>query len=114
MRDYQSPPPAGTVEVRPYGERLWAGRRYHLRQVWTWRGHRYDLSFEITPAEREGPDAAATILRTSYLAVPVEQIAGLMRTSASSTSDVWMGGSLDRCSSAPDPWLDFAHRRRGE
>jgi hypothetical protein len=80
MRDYQSPPPAGTVEVRPYGERLWAGRRYHLRQVWTWRGHRYDLSFEITPAEREGPDAAATILRTSYLAVPVEQVAGLMRT----------------------------------
>jgi len=79
MRDYQSPPPAGTVEVRPYGERLWAGRRYHLRQVWTWRGPRYDLSFEITPAEREGPEAAATILRTSYLAVPVEQVAGLMR-----------------------------------
>jgi SAM-dependent methyltransferase len=80
MRDYQSPPPAGTVEVRPYGERLWAGRRYHLRQVWTWRGPRYDLSFEITPAEREGPEAAATIVRTSYLAVPVEQVAGLMRT----------------------------------
>jgi SAM-dependent methyltransferase len=33
MRDYESPPPTGTVEVRPYGERLWAGRRYHLRQV---------------------------------------------------------------------------------
>jgi SAM-dependent methyltransferase len=78
MRDYESPPPTGTVEVRPYGERLWAGRRYHLRQVWTWRGPRYDLSFEITPAD--GADARATILKTSYLAIPVEQVAGLMRT----------------------------------
>jgi len=78
MRDYGSPPPAGTVEVRPYGERLWAGRRYHLRQVWTWRGARYDLSFEITPADRA--EAAATVLKTSYLAIPVEQMAGLMRT----------------------------------
>jgi SAM-dependent methyltransferase len=78
MRDYQSPPPTGTVEVRPYGERLWAGRRYHLRQVWTWRGPRYELSFEITPAD--GIDAEATVLKTSYLAIPVEQVAGLMRS----------------------------------
>lgn len=78
MRDYKSPPPTGTVEVRPYGERLWAGRRYHLRQVWTWRGPRYDLSFEITPAD--GAEAGATVLRTSYLAIPVEQVTGLMRT----------------------------------
>jgi SAM-dependent methyltransferase len=78
MRDYQSPPPAGTVEVRPYGERLWAGRRYHLRQVWTWRGPRYDLSFEITSAD--GAESAATVLNTSYLAIPVEQVTRLMRT----------------------------------
>jgi len=78
MRDYQTPPPTGTVEVRPYGERLWAGRRYHLRQVWTWRGPRYDLSFEITPAD--GADAEAIVLKTSYLAIPVEQVAGLMRS----------------------------------
>jgi SAM-dependent methyltransferase len=78
MRDYESPPPTGTVEVRPYGERLWAGRRYHLRQVWTWRGPRYDLSFEITPTD--GADAGAIVLKTSYLAIPVEQVAGLMRT----------------------------------
>jgi SAM-dependent methyltransferase len=77
MRDYGSPPPSGTVEVRPYGERVWAERRYHLRQVWTWTGPRYDLSFEITPAD--GADAKATILKTSYLAIPVEQVAGLMR-----------------------------------
>jgi len=78
MRDYKSPPPTGTVEVRPYGERLWAGRRYHLRQVWTWRGPRYDLSFEITPADRA--EAGTTVLKTTYLAIPVEQVAGLMRT----------------------------------
>ena len=77
MRDYQSPPPTGTVEVRPYGERLWAGRRYHLRQVWTWRGPRYDLSFEITPGD--GAEGGATVLKTSYLAIPIEQVAGLMR-----------------------------------
>jgi SAM-dependent methyltransferase len=44
MRDYGPPPPPGTVEVRLYGERAWAGRRYHLRQVWSWRGPRYDYS----------------------------------------------------------------------
>ena len=78
MRDYQSPPPIGTVEVRPYGERLWHGRRYHLRQVWTWRGPRYDLSFEIAPAD--GAEAEATVLKSSYLAITVERVIGLMRT----------------------------------
>jgi hypothetical protein len=78
MRDYKSPAPTGTVEVRPYGERLWAGRRYHVRQVWTWRGPRYDLSFEITPAD--GAEAGTTVLKTTYLAIPVEQVAGLMST----------------------------------
>jgi ubiquinone/menaquinone biosynthesis C-methylase UbiE len=76
MRDYGSPPPSGTVEVLPYGERTWAGRRYHLRQVWSWRGARYDLSFEITPAA--GAEARATILKSSYLAIPVAQVAELM------------------------------------
>ena len=76
MRDYGPPPPSGTVEVRPYGERAWAGRRYHLRQVWSWRGPRYDLSFEITPAD--SVDECATILKTSYLAIPVAQVAELM------------------------------------
>jgi ubiquinone/menaquinone biosynthesis C-methylase UbiE len=76
MRDYGPPPPSGTVEVRPYGERAWAGRRYHLRQVWGWRGERYDVSFEITPAD--SIDEGATVLKTSYLAIPVTQVAELM------------------------------------
>jgi hypothetical protein len=78
MRGYESPPPIGTVEVRPYGDRLWAGRRYHLRQVWTWRRPRYDLSFEITLVD--GAEAGATVLKTSYLASPVERVIGLIRT----------------------------------
>ena len=78
MRDYGSPPPTGTVEVRPYGERLWAGRRYYLRQVWMWHGPRYELSFEITPAD--GEEARATVLKTSYLAIPVKRVAELMRS----------------------------------
>src|SRR5215471_16202894 len=51
MRDYGPQLPPGTVEVRPYGERVWAGHRYDLRQVWTWRGARYDLSFEFRPVD---------------------------------------------------------------
>jgi SAM-dependent methyltransferase len=76
MRDYGPPPPSGTVEVRPYGERAWAGRRYHLRQVWSWRGARYDLSFEITPVD--SVDERAIILKSSYLAIPLAQVAELM------------------------------------
>ena len=64
--------------MRPYGERLWAGRRYRLRQVWTWHGSRYDLSLEIAPAE--GAEAEVSVLKTSYLAIPVERMATLMRT----------------------------------
>jgi ubiquinone/menaquinone biosynthesis C-methylase UbiE len=76
MRDYGSPPPSGTVEVWPYGERAWAGRRYLLRQVWSWRGPRYDLSFEITPMD--SAEDRATILTSSYLAIPVAHVAELM------------------------------------
>jgi len=76
MRDYGSPPPSGTVEVRPYGERIWAGRCYQLRQVWSWRGRRYDISFEITPVG-SGNDSA-TIVQSSYLAIPVAEVAELM------------------------------------
>jgi SAM-dependent methyltransferase len=76
MRDYELPPPSGTVEVRPCGERAWAGRRYHVRQVWSWRGPRYDVSFEITPVDGVGDDA--TILKSSYLAIPVAHVAEVM------------------------------------
>ena len=62
--------------MRPYGERAWAGRRYHPRRVWSWRGPRYDYSFEITPVD--GVDDHATILKSSHLAIPVAPVAELM------------------------------------
>lgn len=71
LRDYGPPPPSGTVEVRPYGERVWEDRRDHLRQIWEWRGPRYELSLEITPMEGSGE--GATVLKTSYLAIAVER-----------------------------------------
>jgi SAM-dependent methyltransferase len=76
MRDYGPPPPPGTVEVQRYGERTWAGRRYDLRQVWSWRGPRYDFSFEFRPVD--GVDDHATILKSSYLAIPVAKVGELM------------------------------------
>ena len=77
MRDYGSPPPPGTVELKPYGERTWKGGRYTVRQVWTWRGARYDVAMEITPVDG-GPDACATTLTTSYLAIAPARVAALM------------------------------------
>ena len=77
MRDYGPAPPAGTVEVKPYGERRWRGGRYDVRQVWTWRGAQYDLSFEITPLDGEATERA-TILTTRYLAIAPARVAVLM------------------------------------
>jgi ubiquinone/menaquinone biosynthesis C-methylase UbiE len=77
MRDYGAPPPPGTVETHPYGERVWNGRRYRLRQVWTWRGPRYDLAFEIAPID--DPGERTIVLTTSYLAIPPARVAALMR-----------------------------------
>jgi SAM-dependent methyltransferase len=76
MRDYGPPPPAGTVDAQPWGERVWAGRRYRVRQVWTWHGRHYELAIEIVP--RDSSDAP-TILRSRYLAIPVAEVAELMR-----------------------------------
>lgn len=76
MRDYGPPRPAGTIETRPYGERAWNGRRYDVRQVWTWQGPRYDVSFEITPLDG---GERTTVLTTSCLAIPVSRMQTLMR-----------------------------------
>jgi SAM-dependent methyltransferase len=78
MRDYGAPPPAGTVEVKPYGERHWAGQRWSMRQVWTWRGAAYDLAVELTPLEGEA--AGRTIaFTTRYFSITPARVADLMR-----------------------------------
>jgi len=76
MRDYGPPPPAGTVEALPYGERVWAGRRYRVRQVWTWQDRHYDLTLEFIAVD--SPDAP-TLLTSRYFAIPVAEVAELMR-----------------------------------
>lgn len=78
MRDYGTAPPPGTVDVHPYGERTWEGRRYAVRQVWTWQGPRHELTLEIAPADEGG--AAATLATASYLAIPPARVEELMRT----------------------------------
>jgi hypothetical protein len=45
--------------------------------VWTWRGPRYDFAFEITPAD--GAQDGAVVLKSSYLAIPVDRMVALMR-----------------------------------
>ncbi len=75
MRDYGPPPPPGTVEVRPYGERVWEGRPYHLQQRWTWREGYYELALEMTPAAGGAP---AEVLRTRYLTVAPATVQRLM------------------------------------
>ena len=77
MRDYGDPPPAGTVEDRPYGERLWQGRRYALRQIWTWYGPRYELAMEMTALD--GDDKRFPTIRSNYLAIAPSQVLRLMK-----------------------------------
>lgn len=77
MRDYGDPKPDGTVEQRPYGERVWNGHRYKLRQVWTWRGGRYDTSLEMLPLDDEAPNIAPIV--ATYLAISPGHTADLMR-----------------------------------
>jgi SAM-dependent methyltransferase len=76
MRDYDDPPPPGTVEERPYGERTWKGRRYMVRQIWTWAGPRYDVTLDMTGLEADAP--ALPPITTSYLAIAVADVARLM------------------------------------
>jgi SAM-dependent methyltransferase len=91
MRDYGEPPPSGTVEVHPYGERLWNGRRHHLRQVWRWSGRRYDMRMELAPLET--PDAPALVFETTFFVITPARVAALM-TSAGFTDVGRLDGRL--------------------
>ena len=77
LRDYGDPPPRGTVERRPYGERSLGGNRVSLEQIWTWDGDQYDLALAI-----EMLDGAAAgrrqEFRSRYRAYPVPQVQAIM------------------------------------
>jgi hypothetical protein len=79
LRDYGPPPAYGTEETKDYGDRIWAGRACHLRQLCCWRGEVYDLAFELVAKD----ETAEVVLRTpqaTYLAVPVSRVAALMES----------------------------------
>lgn len=76
MRDYPSTPPAGTVERRPYGERVWNDRRYFAEQEWRWNGATYQLLLRIVPIDDIGERIE---VETTYLALPIHAMLDLMR-----------------------------------
>jgi ubiquinone/menaquinone biosynthesis C-methylase UbiE len=78
MRDYAHPPEDGTVETKDYGARVWQGRPCRLQQVWRWRGHHYDVLFEVFATDSPG-ERLATTPEATYFAIPVERVLGLMR-----------------------------------
>jgi SAM-dependent methyltransferase len=78
LRDYGRRPERGTVETRDYGDRLWRGRPCRLRQIWSWREDTYDLVIEVVAADAS-EEILATTPHTTYFAVSLERIAGLMR-----------------------------------
>lgn len=77
MRDYSVPPPPGTVEHHPYGERVWGGRRFLAEQEWRWDGPTYRVVLRIRPLEHAA-DAKVVEVETTYLAVAVSAILELM------------------------------------
>jgi SAM-dependent methyltransferase len=77
MRDYGAPKPDGTIEERPYGERTWDGRRYLLRQIWSWHGATYDTSLEMIPLDADAPSIEP--IGATYLAISPAHVAQLMR-----------------------------------
>ena len=78
LRDYASPPEDGTVETKDYGPRTWRGRPCRLQQVWRWRGHHYEVLFEVFATDSSG-ERLATTPATTYFAIPVERVLVLMR-----------------------------------
>ena len=80
LRDYGAPPPSGTVERRPYGERSCGGSRFALEQVWTWDGDQYELTLAIEVVE--GVDAGRRQeFRSRYRAYPVRAVHAIMQAS---------------------------------
>jgi glycine/sarcosine N-methyltransferase len=77
VRDYGEPPPVGTVEQRPYGERHWRGRRVLAEQEWHWHGATYEVRLRSRPLDDDS--AAVVAVHTTYLAVPVRTILDAMR-----------------------------------
>jgi SAM-dependent methyltransferase len=76
LRDYGAPPSPGTIERRPYGERLWNGRRFFAEQEWHWEGETYRVVLRIQAVESA---EVVVEVETTYLAVPITAMLDLLR-----------------------------------
>lgn len=76
MRDYAVQPP-GTRELKPYGERVWNGRRYSVEQEWVWEGASYRLILRVQPMDAEGANDVFEV-RTRYLAASISEVLRVM------------------------------------
>ena len=74
MRDY-SVQPAGTREIKPYGERTWNGRRFAAEQEWLWQGSTYRLTLRIRPVDAE---VNVVEVQSTYFAVSVDAVLSIM------------------------------------
>jgi SAM-dependent methyltransferase len=76
VRDYASIE-RRNPDVRPYGLRYEAGRRFLAVQVWEWDGDQYDLRVYLTS---ESPTGACEtrVLTSRYYAVPFARLADLL------------------------------------
>ena len=84
LRDYAEPPPSGTVERRPYGERLSGGSRFAVEQVWVWDGDQYELTLSIELLD--GVDAGRRQeFRSRYRAYSIRQVQGIMEAAGFNT-----------------------------
>jgi SAM-dependent methyltransferase len=76
VRDYASIE-RKNPDVRPYGLRYEAGRRFLAVQVWEWDGDQYDLRMYLTS---ESPDGVCEtrVLVSRYYAVPLARLTELL------------------------------------
>ena len=65
--------------MKPYGERVWNGRRYFAEQEWLWEGaSSYRLILRIRPLDFGGADNVLE-LRTTYFAASIPETLEVMR-----------------------------------
>src|SRR5262249_20785922 len=77
VRDYDREERAG-VQVKPYGVRDVAGKRYVILQVWDFDGPIYDLAMYFI--EDDGsPSCSTQVARARYYAIGIGSLLALMR-----------------------------------
>jgi SAM-dependent methyltransferase len=77
VRDYAAMNMASSAQLHPYGVRHVDGTRYVLFQVWALRPPFYDTTFYVIE-HREGAQPVTHATKSTYYAVPIATLMGLM------------------------------------